>query len=105
MTFIHEAIERAWPPSHRPTPHASITRRNIYPPAPLPSADDSVLSEFDTLVVNSGAHILRRGMRAYESRMSDASASLTESMRRLHGDDAILVVRNTSPGHWNCEAM
>lgn len=68
-------------------------------------AGDSVLAEYDTLVVNSGAHVLEGGMSAYESRMSMAAATLTESMTRLHGDDAILVVRNTSPGHWNCEPL
>lgn len=66
---------------------------------------DPVLEEYDTLVVNSGAHVVEGGMSAYESSMSEAAASLTESMRRLHGDDAVLVVRNTSPGHWNCEPL
>ncbi|CAM9165023.1 unnamed protein product [Hapterophycus canaliculatus] len=34
--------------------------------------------------------------------MKAASASLEASMRRLHGENAILVVRNTPPGHGHC---
>lgn len=68
-------------------------------------ADDATLEDYDTLVVNSGAHILRGGMDAYADMMSNASSALTASMRRLHGYDALLVVRNTTPGHWNCEAL
>lgn len=33
--------------------------------------------------------------------MKKSSAILTASMKRLHGDEAILVVRNTVPGHGN----
>ena len=65
-------------------------------------ANDEVLSEFDTLVVNSGAHRPKGGLRGYEEMMTTASAELEASMKRLHGEDAILVVRNTSPGHGNC---
>ncbi|CAN0163866.1 unnamed protein product, partial [Hapterophycus canaliculatus] len=68
-------------------------------------ADDATLEQYDTLVINSGAHVVRGGMAAYADMMSQASSTLTASMRRLHGDEAILVVRNTPPGHWNCEAL
>ncbi|CAB1096144.1 unnamed protein product [Ectocarpus sp. CCAP 1310/34] len=60
---------------------------------------DATLTQFDTLVVNSGAHLRSGGLEAYGSMMKNASESLTTSMRRLHGDNAILVVRNTVPGH------
>lgn len=63
-------------------------------------ADDDTLEKFDTLVVNSGAHF--REAREYGSAMKLASHALAGSMKRLHGDDAILVVRNTPPGHWHC---
>ncbi|CAN0336237.1 unnamed protein product, partial [Ectocarpus sp. 12 AP-2014] len=62
-------------------------------------ADDATLIQFDTLVVNAGAHRRSGGLEAYGSMMMNASESLTSSMRRLHGDNAILVVRNTVPGH------
>ncbi|CAM9583244.1 unnamed protein product [Ectocarpus sp. 12 AP-2014] len=62
-------------------------------------ADDATLSQFDTLVVNAGAHRRSGGLEAYGSMMKNASENLTSTMRRLHGDDAILVVRNTVPGH------
>lgn len=65
-------------------------------------AKDSILAEFDTLVVNSGAHRMGGGLEAFRTRMNKASEELTASMKRLHGDDAILVVRNTTPGHWGC---
>lgn len=65
-------------------------------------AKDSILAEFDTLVVNSGAHPTGGGLEEFRSRMSDSSEELTASMKRLHGDDAILIVRNTTPGHWGC---
>ncbi|CAN0404931.1 unnamed protein product [Ectocarpus fasciculatus] len=61
--------------------------------------NDATLSQYDTLVVNSGAHRRSGAMKAYGSMMKNASESLTSSMRRLHGDNAILVVRNTVPGH------
>lgn len=63
---------------------------------------DSVLRRFDTLVVNSGAHTRRGGVEEYGETMRNASHKLTSSMRRLHGEDAILVVRNTVPGHSDC---
>lgn len=63
-------------------------------------ANDYTLKYFDTLVVNSGAH--PRPVDDYRAAMVEASKALAASMRRLHGDDAILVVRNTSPGHWQC---
>lgn len=63
-------------------------------------ASNSTLENFDTLVVNSGAHV--RPMEVYSSAMKTASAFLSASMKALHGDDAILVVRNTVPGHWGC---
>lgn len=65
-------------------------------------ANDEILGEFDTLVVNAGAHLPGKGLDAYAATMEAASTSLEASMRRLHGDDAILVVRNTPPGHGNC---
>jgi len=63
-------------------------------------ADDAMLAQFDTLVVNSGAH--RRTDEEFAPTMSTAAEVLTSSMKRIHGDDALLVVRNTVPGHWNC---
>ncbi|CAM9571411.1 unnamed protein product [Ectocarpus sp. 8 AP-2014] len=62
-------------------------------------SNDATLSQFDTLVVNAGAHLRSGELEAYGSMMKSASESLTSSMRRLHGDNAILVVRNTVPGH------
>lgn len=62
-------------------------------------ADDATLSQFDTLVVNAGAHLRSGALEAYGSMMKSASESLTSAMRRLHGDNAILVVRNIVPGH------
>lgn len=64
-------------------------------------ATDETLGEFDTLVVNSGAH--PRAAHEFGRQMDAASAALTKSMHRLHGKDkAVLVVRNTIPGHWDC---
>lgn len=63
-------------------------------------ADDRTLVEFDTLVVNSGAH--PRPGKEYGAAMNVTSEALSASMKRLHGDDAILVARNTVPGHWGC---
>lgn len=63
-------------------------------------ADDGTLAKFDTLVVNSGAHY--RKTKEYGPAMALTGRVLADSMRRLHGDDAILVARNTPPGHWNC---
>jgi len=68
----------------------------------LTFANDTVLADFDTLVVNSGAHRPKGGLPGYAEMMAAASTSLEASMKRLHGEDAILVVRNTSPGHGNC---
>lgn len=68
----------------------------------LTFANDTVLADFDTLVVNSGAHRPEGGLRGYAEMMAAASTSLEASMKRLHGEDAILVVRNTPPGHGNC---
>lgn len=65
-------------------------------------ASDPVLRQYDTLVVNSGAHTRRGGPEEYGETMRNASRKLTSSMRRLHGEDAILVVRNTVPGHPDC---
>lgn len=64
-------------------------------------ATDSVLEQFDTLVVNAGAHSLAGGMSAFREMMMAAGADLTSSMDRLH-DNAVTVVRNTVPGHWEC---
>lgn len=62
---------------------------------------DEILREFDTLVVNSGAH--PRPADQFGREMDAAAEALTSSMHRLHGNDkAILVVRNTVPGHWGC---
>ncbi|CAM9357325.1 unnamed protein product [Scytosiphon promiscuus] len=65
-------------------------------------ADDSILEASDVVVVNSGAHLTPGGMHSYEEKMKAVSARLTSSMERLHGDNATLVVRNTSPGHSDC---
>lgn len=62
-------------------------------------ADDSTLREYDTIIVNAGAHRRRGGMEAYGQMMRQASRFLSASMERLHGDKAILIVRNTVPGH------
>jgi len=69
----------------------------------VPFATDEILAEFDTLVVNAGAHKMSGGIEDYRSQMKNSSEDLSASMRRLHGDDAILVVRNTVPGHWECD--
>lgn len=69
----------------------------------VPFATDEILENFDTLVVNAGSHNMRGGIDAYRSQMKNASEDLSASMRRLHGDDAVLVVRNTVPGHWGCD--
>lgn len=63
-------------------------------------ADDATLSRFDTLVLNSGAH--PAPMEEYRAVVGAAGSTVTASMRRLHGDRAIMIVRNTVPGHWNC---
>ena len=65
-------------------------------------ADNNTLENFDTLVVNSGAH--PRPGDVYGPAMRVASESLSASMKSLHGGDAILIVRNTTPGHWDCTA-
>ena len=65
-------------------------------------ADNNTLQNFDTLVVNSGAH--PRPGDVYGPAMRVASDALSASMKSLHGDDAILIVRNTTPGHWDCTA-
>ncbi|CAM9986379.1 unnamed protein product, partial [Hapterophycus canaliculatus] len=62
-------------------------------------ADDSTLSQFDTLIVNAGAHKRSGGLPAYGAMMKAASERLTSSMKRLHGENVVLVVRNTVPGH------
>lgn len=64
-------------------------------------ATDSVLEQFDTLVVNAGAHRMAGGMGAFREMMVAAGTNLTTSMERLH-DNAVKVVRNTVPGHWEC---
>ena len=64
---------------------------------------ESIFKDTDTLVVNSGAHKRTGGWDAYGDAMKVSSVSLTALMKRLHGDNAILVVRNTVPGHWGCE--
>lgn len=64
-------------------------------------ASDEVLRESDTLVVNSGAHV-RPIDEEYRPAMEAASKALTASMKRIHGEDAIMIVRNTPPGHWGC---
>ena len=75
-------------------PPADNTRCRIF-------AADETLGEFDTLVVNSGAH--PRDAIEFGHQMHAAAEALTEAMNRLHGrDKAVLVVRNTPPGHWGC---
>ncbi|CAN0037514.1 unnamed protein product [Ectocarpus fasciculatus] len=63
-------------------------------------ADDETLKEYDTVIINSGAH--PRSLDEYRETMETASKELTASMKRLHGDDALLIVRNTPPGHGGC---
>ena len=63
-------------------------------------ADKGTLEKFDTLVVNSGAH--PRPGEEYGPAMRAASESLAATMKLLHGDDAVLIARNTVPGHWGC---
>lgn len=63
-------------------------------------ADDNTLKMFDILVVNSGAHW--KITEDYGPAMKAASNSLASSMKRLHRSEATLIVRNTTPGHWNC---
>lgn len=65
-------------------------------------AQDPILRRFDTLVVNSGTHPTAGGIDAYREKMNATSAVLTASMTRFHGENAILVIRNTSPGHSEC---
>lgn len=85
---------RGFDEKHCERPDLSKTRCTIF-------ADDETLAGFDTLVVNSGAHP-RPGER-YGPAMEIAGPTIAASMRRLHGDDdAILVVRNTVPGHSDC---
>lgn len=64
--------------------------------------EDATLEQFDTLVVNSGAHW--RTDQEFAPAMSTAAEVLSSSMKRIHGGDAVFVVRNTVPGHWNCTA-
>lgn len=63
-------------------------------------ASDETLGEVDILVVNSGAHMTAESV--YGPAMRAVSESLTASMTRLHGNESILIARNTVPGHWNC---
>eukprot|EP00904_Undaria_pinnatifida_P012817 jgi/Undpi1/8666/HiC_scaffold_25.g11131.m1 len=85
---------RGFDQKHCERPDLSKTRCTIF-------ADDDTLSGFDTLVVNSGAHP-RPGER-YGPAMEVASRTIAASMKRLHGDDdTILIVRNTVPGHSDC---
>lgn len=63
-------------------------------------ANERALSEADVLVVNSGAH--KREEHWYRLEMMAASKSLASSMRRLHGNDTVLIARNTVPGHSGC---
>lgn len=65
-------------------------------------ARDSILRRYDTVVVNAGAHPTRGGVSEYEQMMTSASEALTSSLKRLHGDNGIFVVRNSLPGHWEC---
>lgn len=65
-------------------------------------AKDSVLERFDTVVVNAGVHPMAGGVSEYERRMTTASEALNSSLKRLHGDSGIFVVRNSLPGHWEC---
>lgn len=62
--------------------------------------DDGILKQFDTLVVNSGAHF--RNSTDYVSGMLEINEVVAKSMKRLHGDAAFMVFRNTVPGHWGC---
>lgn len=79
---------------HCEYPDVSDTRCTIF-------GDDATLEGFDTIVVNSGAH--PRPADRYGPAMGTASKKIAASMRRLHGEaDTILVVRNTIPGHWDC---
>lgn len=67
-------------------------------------AADGTLKDFDVLIVNSGAH--PRDFGEYTREMTKTSRFLAQQMERLHGKDhAFLVLRNTVPGHWNCNDM
>lgn len=96
-----ENNSRGFDQKHCVRPDLSKTRCTIF-------ADDDTLREFDTLVVNSGAH--PRTPAKYGPAMEEASQKIGQAMRRLHsgeddesGDEGpILVVRNTVPGHWEC---
>lgn len=63
-------------------------------------ANNDTLTRYDTIVVNSGAHL--RAIDEYVPEMLKSSSIVAERMRRLHGEDALLVFRNTIPGHPNC---
>ena len=69
------------------------------PCLPCMHADDSTLGDYDTLVVNSGLHRAGGGLEEYAEMMTNASTFLAASMERLHGEKAVLVARNTVPGH------
>ena len=62
--------------------------------------EDETLEQFDTLVVNNGAH--PRTDEEFDPAMRTAAKMLSSSMKRIHGKDALLIVRNTAPGHWGC---
>ena len=66
-------------------------------------ADDETLESFDTLVVNSGAHAMY-DYDEYEMSMEMSGRILSEKMRRLHGNRAVYIARNTPPGHWECDS-
>lgn len=91
--FLDTRTDRGFNGMHCEVPDMSSTRCTIF-------ADNDTLSRFDTLVVNSGAH--PRPAARYGPAMEVASKTIASSMKTLHGGDAVLVVRNTVPGHWDC---
>lgn len=64
--------------------------------------DDATLSRFDIIIVNSGAHW--KPAAKYGPAMEVASERIETAMRRLHGEKAILIARNTPPGHGQCSS-
>ncbi|CAN0128968.1 unnamed protein product [Ectocarpus fasciculatus] len=84
-----------WDTPHCEEPDMSISQCMVF----AGMCNDATLSQYDTLLVNAGAHRELGGVEGYGSIIKTASEFLTASMRRLHGDNAILMVRNTVPGH------
>lgn len=91
--FLDPRTEQGFDEMHCERPDRSKTRCTIF-------AKKETLSKFDTLVVNSGAH--PRPPERYGPAMVVAAEEITASMKRLHGDDDVILVRNSVPGHTEC---